>query len=424
MKNLLIKNITLISMSEVRERVECNIDIEIRDGKIFKIGRNLNTVDFEIIDGTGKVMLPGFINTHTHIPMVLFRNSIDGKKLEDWLSNFIWPIEDKLTDEEIYTASVYSAMEAIENGITTVHDMYFRYENIIPAIAEVGLDLVVSPCLMNHDGNGEKRIETLHKLMNEYPDTKFNVGIHGLYTSDEEYIKKATEKARELNLPVHMHFCETSTERETIKNNFKVKIPSEVLVKYFKDLKCILAHAVKLEKCDIKTISDLDMSIAHCPVSNLMLGCGIANISDMHTAGINITIGTDGQGSGNNMSMLESLRFTALLQKGSRENPLLMSAYEVLKMATINGAKALSLENEIGSIDEGKRANLVIFNFKNMSNYPVRDYISNIVYNANSNDIELVMVHGNIVMQEKKFKVDREKYTREIERIVEKIFKK
>ena len=424
MKNLLIKNINLISMSEDRNKIENNIDIEIKNGKIFKIGKDLNTDSFEVIDGTGKVLLPGFINTHTHIPMVLFRNSIDGLKLEDWLTNFIWPIEDKLTDEEIYTASVYSAMEAIENGITTVHDLYFRYENIIPAVKEVGLDLVGSLCLMNHDGNGDKRIENLLKLKNEYKDTKFSFGIHGLYTSDEEYIKKATDLAKELNLPVHMHFCETTTERETIKKNFNVKHPSEVLTKYFKDLKCILAHAVKLDEADIKTISKMDMSVAHCPVSNLMLGCGIANISHMHDSGINVTIGTDGQGSGNNMRMLEVLRFTALLQKGSKEDPTLLNAYEVLKMATINGAKALGLENEIGSIEEGKRANLIIFDFKNTSNFPVRDYITNIIYNASSNDIEIVIIDGNIVMRDRKFKVDKDEYIKKVEMIVERIFQK
>lgn len=422
MKSILIKNVSLISMSESREKVEHDIDIEIRDGKIFNIGKNLSCHDAMVIDGNGKVIIPGFINTHAHIPMSLFRNSVDGLKLEDWLSNFIWPIEDRLTDEEIYSATLLSAIEMVENGITTVHDLYFRYDQIIPAVKEVGLDLIVSRTLMNQDNCGEQRILDALKLMNEYKDVKFTLGIHGLYTSDEEYIKRVTDLAKEKNMPVHMHFCETDTEVATIKERYNVSHPGEVLKKHFQGLKCILAHGVKLDGYDMDAISKMNISISHCPVSNLMLGCGIADTTKMQGMGINVTIGTDGQGSGNKVSILEAMRIAALLQKGSKENPLLMPAYEVLKMATINGAKALGLEEEIGSIEVGKRANLVVFDFKEVSNYPINNYIANIVYNANSSDIETVLIDGDIVMNNKKFKVNREDIIKKCEEIVNKVF--
>ena len=136
-KKTVIKNVTLISMSDGRPQVEASLDIEIVDGKIAKIGHDLNADDANKIDGSGKVILPGFINTHSHIPMILFKNSIDGLKLEEWLNDFIWPIEAKLTNEEIYDATLLSCAEMIQNGITTTHDMYFKYEQIIPAAKEV-----------------------------------------------------------------------------------------------------------------------------------------------------------------------------------------------------------------------------------------------------------------------------------------------
>jgi len=422
MNDLLIKNITLISMDEKREKIEFNIDIGIKDGKISAIGKDLTSEGSRIIDGTGKVIIPGFINTHTHIPMSIFRNSIDGLKLEDWLKKFIWPIEEKLTDEEIYLGVMLSSMEMIENGITTAHDMYSNYDQIIPAAKKVGLDLIVSSTLMSDFNNGEERIETALRLMEEYKDIKFTIGIHGLYTSDEKYIKRVTDLAKEKNMIVHMHYCETETEVSTIKEKYVVKHPGEVLEKYFKGLKCILAHSVKLDEYDMDVISKMDVSISHCPVSNMMLGCGIADISRMQEMGINITVGTDGQGSGNNVSILDNMRFTALLQKGSRENPLLMPAYEVLKMATINGAKSLNLEDEIGSIEVGKRANLTIFDFKSMNNFPINNHIANIIYNANSNDIGIVIIDGEIVMEDRIFKVDKEDIVNKCKKIANKYF--
>ena len=358
---VLIKNATLISMNEKREKVEENIDIKIEDNKIIEIGKNLTIVGVDkIIDASGKVVMPGLINTHAHVPMSIFRETVDGYLLQDWLTKKIWPMEDKLTNEDIYNASKLSFIEMIKTGTTTINDMYFMTEDIIKAAKETKIRLQTSRTLMGkNDEAGKKRIEELEELLEKYSGKDelitFNVGVHGLYTSEKQYVEKCVEFAKEKELPIHMHFCENTKEVEDIVENYNSN-PTKILQQEFKNQKLILAHCVKLTKEDIEILKDLDISVSHCPISNLKLGCGIANISEMLKQGINVTLGTDGQGSGSNLDLFETMKFAALLQKGIKEDAKELPAYEVLKMATINGAKALGLENGIGSIEEGKSA--------------------------------------------------------------------
>ena len=401
---MLIKNATLISMSEKRERVEENIDIKIEDNKIIEIGKDLNLDGIDkVIDASGKVVMPGLINTHAHVPMSIFRETVDGYSLQDWLTQKIWPMEDKLTNEDIYYASMLSFIEMIKTGCTTINDMYFMTEDIIKAAKETKIRLQTSRTLMGKDDEqGRKRIEELEELLQKYQEKDelitFNVGVHGLYTTEEKYVEKCIAFAKEKELPIHMHFCENAKEVEDITNGYN-EIPTEILKKQFKNQKLILAHCVKLSKEDIQTLKELDVSISHCPVSNLKLGCGIANISEMVKQGVNVSLGTDGQGSGSNLDLFESMKFTALLQKGIKEDATELPAYEVLKMTTINGAKALGLEKEIGSIEEGKCADIIILELDNIVTNPINDLCSDIVYNVKGNNVETTIVNGNILME-------------------------
>lgn len=405
--NILIKNATLISMNEKREKIEENIDIQIEENKITKIGKNLNSNEAnKIIDATNKIIMPGLINTHAHIPMSIFRETVDGYSLQDWLKQKIWPMEDKLTNEDIYNASMLSFIEMIKTGTTTINDMYFMTEDIIKAAKETKIRLQTSRTLMGeNDEAGQKRIEELNSLLEKYQNKDelitFNVGIHGLYTSGKEYVEKCIAFAKEKELPIHMHFCENEKEVGDIKKAYNC-MPIEVLEEEFKNQKTILAHCVKLSKEEIEKLKKLDVSISHCPVSNLKLGCGIANISEMLKQGINVTLGTDGQGSGSNLDLFETMKYTALLQKGINEDATKLPSYEVLKMATINGAKALGLEKEIGSIEEGKCADLIILELNNEITNPINDMCSDIVYNAKGYNVDTTIINGKILMENRK----------------------
>ena len=408
---ILIKNANLISMDESREKYEENIDILINNDIIEKIGINiLPETNVKVIDATGKIVMPGLINTHAHLPMSIFRETIDGFELQEWLKEKIWPIEDKLTSEDIYEATYLSCIEMIKTGCTTINDMYFMTDYIIKAALKTGIRLQTTKTLMSSPADSaEIRIEELKRLINTYKNEdmiSFNAGVHGLYTTKEEDLKEFIEFAKNNSMLVHMHFCENSQEVQDIKRDYNVNSPMDVIEKYFVEVPVILAHAVKLTDEEINRLSKLkNISVSHCPVSNLKLGCGVAKIQNMIDNGINVSLGTDGQGSGSNLDMFETMKFTALLQKGVNENPKNLPAYEVIKMATINGANALGLDEEIGSIKENKKADLIILDINTEVMQPVNDIFSDIVYNAKGTNVETTIVNGKILMENKKIKV-------------------
>ena len=404
---ILIKNTDLISMSGHREKLEKNIDIKIDGNKIVEIDKNINEDDVDkVIDANGKIAMPGLINTHSHVSMSIFRETVDGYSLQDWLTKKIWPLESKLIPEDVYNAALLTFVEMIKTGTTTINDMYFMTDNIINAAKEIGIRIQTSNTLMgNVDNDGLNKIEELRYLIEKYKTEDglitFNAGIHGLYTSTREYVKKCIEFAKEKNISVHMHFCENTQEVKDIIEKYNSK-PVEILQQEFNDIRLILAHCVKLDKNDIVNLKKLNVSISHCPVSNLKLGCGVANINEMLENQINVTLGTDGQGSGCNLDLFETMKFTALLQKGFHEDAKQLLAYDVLKMATINGAKALCLEDIIGSIEIGKCADIILIDTDEVILNPINDVFSDIVYNAKGSNVNTTIINGNILMENRK----------------------
>ena len=403
---ILIKNGNLISVSDKREKYEEDVDILIVDDKIKKIDKNIIEDNCDkVINAEEKVVMPGLINTHTHVPMSIFRDTLDGYGLQEWLNDKIWPMEDKLTEEDVYYSTLLSCLEMIKTGTTTFNDQYFMTESIIKAVLKTGLNAHVTRTLMDINGNCDERLKELEELIIKYKNNaniKINVGVHGLYTCSKECVQKAVELAKKYNSYIHMHFAENSREIEDIKNLHNTDLPINLLKEYFNGVGIVLAHCVKIKKDEIKKLKEINASVAHCPISNLKLGCGIAPIKDYLEQGINVALGTDGQGSGNNLNMFNIMAYTALLQKGINENPKLLPAYEVIKMATINGAKALKIEDVTGSIDENKKADLIILDLKKEFNEPINDIFSNIVYNVNSENIVTTIVNGKIIMEKGK----------------------
>ena len=406
---ILIKNCTLVSMDANRPNYEKNKDVLIEDTCITKIGENIIEENIDkIIDAKENVLMPGLINAHCHIAMSLFRETVDGYNLQDWLIKKIWPIEDNLTPEDIYKSSCLSFLEMIETGTTFVNDMYFMEDETIKAAKEMGIRLETTRSLMDMGKNkdGQERLLEIKRLIKDYKNEELitiNAGLHGLYTSSKEYAIQCMQFAKENNIPLHMHFCENTREVEDIQNNYQ-EMPIEFLTKYLPNNRTILAHCVKLTDEDINKLKKInaDISIATCPVSNLKLGCGIAKVSKMLEEGLNVCIGTDGQGSGCSLDMFEQMKFTALLQKGINEKPELMPAYEILKMATINGATALGLDQKVGSIEVGKKADLILIDMHNTLTTPINDIISELVYNIKGHNVLTTIINGKILMENRK----------------------
>lgn len=384
-----------------------NKDILIIEDKITKINTNIVDADAKIIDATNKVVMPGLINMHAHVPMSIFREMVDGCTLDKWLNEKIWPKEDKLTPNDVYYTSMLSLIESCKTGTTLLNDNYFFTDAIIRATHELPLRYVTSRCLMGSNTPSNDRIQEMLTLYNNKEnDISTNIysilALHGLYTTDAEYLKVVSKLCHEYYFSLHLHFCENSKEVEDIKKIYNVKNPAEVLYKYFEDINLILAHCVKLSDEDLKILKKINANVVHNPISNLRLGCGFADIAKMQKNGINVCLGTDGQGSGSNLDMFEVMNFASLIQKGFKEDPTILNASDVIQMATINGAKALKIDDKIGSIEVGKFADIIIVDISNISLQPINDLLSDIVYNAKGRDVTHTIVNGKILMEDKK----------------------
>lgn len=421
----LIKNATVITMDDTRDEQYEKLDIVIADDTIKELTNEYKGEYDKLIDATNKVVMPGLINCHTHLGMSVFRATNDSLTLEKWLQEKIWPIEDKLTDDDIYYTTMLSCIEMIKSGTTTSNDMYYNCNGSLKAIKECQVRSLFSRCLMDSDGGGDKRIEEFLKLYNENVSQDlitFSVAPHAIYTCSYEYLKRCANLAKELKLPIHIHFCENLDEVNNIKNKYH-KSPLALLKELgYLENKLILAHATYISDLELEELKNRDVSFVHNPISNLNLGCGIADITKYRKY-VNITLGTDGQGSGNNLNLFKHMSYVDLLQKGIYKDPTIFSSYDVLKIATINGAKALGLGNLVGSITPGKKADIIIIDLDSTETYPSLDLITNIVHNVDASNIDTTIVNGKILMENHQIKlsINEDNIKKEVDRIINKI---
>lgn len=423
-----IKDGLVISMDEKRnEKIE-KLDVVIENDTITKLEKNYTGSYDVLINAQGKIVMPGLVNCHTHLGMSIFRCTNDNLNLQDWLTKKIWPIEDNMTHKDIYYTTLLSLIESIKSGTTTSADHYFGSLESINAIKECKVREIFTNCAMDSDGNGENRINIFKKLYEENKDYSdlitFSVAPHSLYTCSYEYLEKLRDIALKFDLPVHIHLAENIEEVENLKEKYGLK-PVFILEKLGL-LKCklILAHCTFLDDDEIELLSKHpNVSIAHNPISNLNLGCGIAPIKKYIDNGINVCIGTDGAGSAINVDMFYHMAFVDLLQKGLYKNPTILNSYDVLKLATINGAKAFGLDNKIGSIEVGKKADLIVLDYDDISVFPTANIFSQIVHNTRNYHVTTSVINGEIIMENGKLNLDinEDKLKKKVTEILERL---
>ena len=388
-----IINAKVITMDNKLNEVE-DLDVVYENDTIIYVGKDYKEEVDKTIDAKGKILMPGLINCHTHLGMSLFRGTNDNYTLTDWLNNYIWPIEDNMTDDDLYITTLVSCLEMIKTGTTCFNDMYFGWKGCLKAIKEAKI-------------RGDDRIEEFKEMFEVNKNNEligFTIAPHGLYTCDTEYINKCRKLSDEYNLPVHIHLAENKKELEDIKTMHNKEWIDVLKDTGLIDKKLILAHGTFLSHLD--ELKNKDISICTNPVSNLNLGCGIAKIKEYIDNGLNICLGTDGQGSGNNLNLFYHMSLVDYLQKGVYEDPTVLSSYEVLKMATINGAKALGLEDKIGSIEIGKKADLILIDLKDIAMQPTVNIITEITHNGWFDSIDTTIINGEELYSNKSFKLD------------------
>jgi len=407
--SLLLKNCDWVVTQNKRREVLHNASILIENDSIKEIGQISSSADKEI-DGAGKIVTPGLVNTHTHLSMTLFRGYADDMKLQDWLQKKIWPLESKLNGEDCYFGALLGSAEMIRSGTTTFVDMYFHMEDVARAVSKSGLRGFLSYGtidLFNPVKSSAERqnVQKFHDYVKQLanPRVKFAVGPHAPYTCSEEMLQWAKDFAEKNNSILHIHVAETRREQADSHKQHGLRV-----VEYLEKIgalskNMLAAHCVWLTKNEIKLLADAQVKVAHCPVSNMKLASGgVAPLPEMFEAGIPVGLGTDGAASNNSLDMFETMKVCALLHKASRWDPTILAAQKVLDLATIEGATALGADREIGSIEVGKKADIILLDAKSPNLTPIHGketIVSNLVYSASSGNVDTTIVDGRILME-------------------------
>ena len=406
-------------------------EILVEDGIIVYIGQQrdygVSEID-RIIEGKNKLVMPGFVNTHTHAAMTLFRSFADDMPLMEWLGKKIWPAEARLNKEDIYWGTMLAIGEMIRSGTTCFADMYFHMDEVARASLESGIRASLAQGLIGIDPDkgtaGLKQSKSLISNWHGSGEGRITImlGPHAPYTCPPRYLQDVMAIAAELKVPLHIHLAETRDEvRECLDKWGKRPVELMDSIGLFAH-RVLAAHCVHLSEGEIEILAEKRVSIAHNPGSNLKLGSGIAPLKDLLAAGAHISLGTDGAASNNNLDMLEELRLAALLAKGLHEDPTVIPARNALKLATANGTQALFLEESLGTLVEGAPADLIMLDLLKPHLYPRHDLCAHLVYAAAAADVELVMVNGKLLMEQRKLlTIDEERVLYETNRRAERL---
>lgn len=412
--NVLIKNAEIVTMNKQEEIIKG--DIQIVEDKIVNIGPNLKiSHPDKIIDATGKTIIPGFVQTHIHLCQTVFRGQGDDLELMDWLRNRIWPLEASHDEESIYYSAMLGIGELIQSGTTTIVDMETvnHTEYAFKAIAESGIRALSGKVMMDKGDDVplplqekteisiRESVDLLEKWHNyDNGRIKYAFSPRFVVSCTEQLLREVQSLSEYYNVMVHTHASENLGEIKIVQRETGMRNIVYLDHLGLANNRLILAHCIWLDEEEKRIIRDRGVHVSHCPGSNLKLASGIAETPYMVSENVSLSLGADGAPCNNNLDMFNEMRLAALIQKPTH-GPTAMDAHTVFKMATIGGAKAVGMEDEIGSIEIGKKADLAILNLKDFHTYPSYgvDPISRIVYSATRADVETTLINGKIVME-------------------------
>lgn len=401
----LFKNVWVVTVDDDMRVLE-NASVRVHDGRITYVGTQpQDETAARVIDGHGrKLLMPGFVNGHTHLPMTLFRSSADDLELHTWLNTRIFPMEARLTPGSVQCGAELALCELARAGVTTINDMYTQCRALIPALQKIPLRATLSMGLFGQADNAQAQLDDAVAFHREYDGAlgglvRIGLGPHAEYTNTEAYLRRCADAARRLGCPLHIHVSETKKEHEECRARHGVT-PAQLLERtgFFDGNRAFLAHCVWLEDEDIDLLARTGAAALHNPCSNLKLASGFAPVPKMLRKGVHLALCTDGASSNNNLDLWEEMRICALMHKGYALDATVVPAEQALYMATRGGALALGYE-DVGSVAEGFRADLILVDIDRPCYQPMTNLIHHIVYAGNSRDVVLTMVEGRIVCE-------------------------
>ncbi|MDF1558380.1 MAG: amidohydrolase family protein [ANME-2 cluster archaeon] len=401
MSHILIQNGYVITMDGPPIR---NGVVLIEDSKITYVGTEVQQAQ-HIIDAKGCVVMPGLVNVHNHAAMTLFRGYSDDLPLKDWLEEHIWPAEAQLKDEDVYHGTLLACLEMIRSGTTAFADMYFFMDQAARAVEESGMRASLSHGMIElfDKAKGDADLKEgirFAKKWNNAADGRITTmyGPHAPNTCSKEFLARVTTQARSDNIGMHIHILETKAELLEMKEKYSmcsIHLLDEI---GFLDHNVLAAHCVWLSSGDIDILAEKRVNIVHCPVSNMKLASGIAPVPELLNRGANVALGTDGCASNNSLDMFEEMKTAALLHKVNSMDPTVLPANQILKMATVNGAKALKIP--AGQIKAGALADIIIVDMQKPHLLPNHNLESHLVYAAKGSDVRTTIVNGRVLMED------------------------
>ena len=412
---------------EAPQRVE-KTSIYIEGNRITGIGEApAGFIAEKVIDGRDRLVTPGLINCHTHSYMAFMRNCADDLSFMDWLFGRVDPIEQRMTDEDAYWGACLAIVEMMKSGTTCFNDMQMNPMQTTRAVRESGMRAVICRGLVGHgnDEAGRIRLEQTYAEREAFKDCDrltFRLGPHAPYTCDEDFLRIVEREATERRMGIHMHLSESVTEIENCRKDYgctpiELAERTGLFTRPF-----IAAHCVQVTESDMDIMARHHVNVVSNPASNMKLGNGFAPIPEMLERGINVCLGTDGAASNNSLNLVHEMSLMALIHKGTHRSPQCVSAEEVYRMATINGARALSLESDIGSIEKGKKADIAIWDLNTPSMRPVNNPVASLSYSANGSEVDTVIIDGVVTMEHRHIlTMDEERIYAETEHIMERI---
>lgn len=380
------------------------------------------------IDATDCIAIPGLINCHTHAGMTTMRGVADDMPLMDWLRTKIWPMEARMTSEDVYWGTKLAALEMIRGGVTCFNDMYWHSDQAAKACDETGIRAVLSGVLIATQEDPEGQMDRAVDIVTEWKRKnheriRFFFGPHALYTCPPAYLERVIAHAEGLSTGIHIHISETEEEVEECKKHFSGKSPVEVLkeVGLF-SVPTIAAHCIHLSPRDMDIMASENVSASHNPSSNMKLASGVMPVQKLLQRKVNVALGTDSAASNNNLSILTEMRMASLLQKIDTRDPSALPASRVLDLATRNGAVAVGMAGKLGQLVPRFEADIVLIRKNRLHSSPPTDPVSHLVYSLRPDDVETVLIGGSAVLENGEFiNMDVEEVVARSEEIVQRI---